>query len=92
MDFAIDASLYRTIDRYTMNFKLKVSTLTLIGRIRSPAMGFFTHFRRIPRGLTVYFLALGIWLATTAMHIPAGYVSPGNAILGAGGSKASRDH
>ncbi len=31
---------------------------------------------RRPRGLGLYYLALAGWLATTAMHIPEGYLSP----------------
>jgi cobalt/nickel transport system permease protein len=32
--------------------------------------------RRIPRRARLYYGMLGIWLATTAMHIPDGYLSP----------------
>jgi cobalt/nickel transport system permease protein len=31
---------------------------------------------RIPHGARIYFAVLGAWLATTAMHIPDGYLSP----------------
>lgn len=33
-------------------------------------------FNKIPRGLALYFAVLGVWLTTTAMHIPDGYLSP----------------
>jgi len=33
------------------------------------------------RALVVYFLMLGVWLATTAMHIPDGYLSPITSII-----------
>ncbi len=33
-------------------------------------------FSKIPRIYAVYYAALAIWLATTAMHIPDGYLSP----------------
>jgi cobalt/nickel transport system permease protein len=32
--------------------------------------------RRIPRRAYLYYAGLGVWLATTAMHIPDGYLSP----------------
>jgi cobalt/nickel transport system permease protein len=32
--------------------------------------------RRIPRNARLYYVMLGFWLATTAMHIPDGYLSP----------------
>jgi cobalt/nickel transport system permease protein len=35
-----------------------------------------SHFQKIPRGARVYYAGLGLWLATTAMHIPDGYLSP----------------
>jgi len=34
------------------------------------------RLRKIPRGARAYYAALGFWLATTAMHIPDGYLSP----------------
>jgi cobalt/nickel transport system permease protein len=34
------------------------------------------YLRSIPRSARVYYAVLGIWLATTAMHIPDGYLSP----------------
>jgi cobalt/nickel transport system permease protein len=37
--------------------------------------------KRIPRFLLIYYAALLIWLATTAMHIPDGYLSPVTSIL-----------
>jgi len=33
-------------------------------------------FRKIPNWVKIYYAALGIWLTTTAMHIPDGYLSP----------------
>jgi cobalt/nickel transport system permease protein len=37
---------------------------------------FTTAFQRIPRRVYLYYAVLGLWLATTAMHIPDGYLSP----------------
>jgi cobalt/nickel transport system permease protein len=33
-------------------------------------------FHKFPRGVRAYYALLGVWLATTAMHIPDGYLSP----------------
>lgn len=33
-------------------------------------------FRKIPRWMLVYYTALGVWLSTTGLHIPDGYLSP----------------
>jgi len=38
--------------------------------------GTLVAIRRIPRRIFLYFAVLGLWLATTAMHIPDGYLSP----------------
>lgn len=35
----------------------------------------------LPRGIKLYYLILGGWLATTAMHIPDGYLSPVTCII-----------
>jgi cobalt/nickel transport system permease protein len=32
--------------------------------------------RRIPRNAFLYYSALGVWMASTAMHIPDGYLNP----------------
>jgi cobalt/nickel transport system permease protein len=38
---------------------------------------YFQSFtRRIPRNLMLYYVLFAIWLTTTAMHIPDGYLSP----------------
>jgi len=39
------------------------------------------YFKRIPRGLAMYYGMLGIWLITTAMHIPDGYLSPVTSLI-----------
>ncbi len=36
---------------------------------------------KIPRDLVLYFLILAVWLSTTAMHIPDGYLSPATSIV-----------
>ncbi len=36
---------------------------------------------KIPRNLLLYYAAAAIWLATTAMHIPDGYLSPATSIV-----------
>ncbi len=36
---------------------------------------------RSNRSLVVYFVALGVWLSTTAMHIPDGYLSPITSVI-----------
>jgi cobalt/nickel transport system permease protein len=41
--------------------------------LRLPA---FWHGHKLPRGMILYYAALFAWLATTAMHIPDGYLSP----------------
>jgi cobalt/nickel transport system permease protein len=33
-------------------------------------------FRKVPNRFKLYYAVLGIWLTTTAMHIPDGYLSP----------------
>jgi cobalt/nickel transport system permease protein len=38
--------------------------------------GSFAAIHRIPRRLFLYYAVLSLWLATTAMHIPDGYLSP----------------
>jgi cobalt/nickel transport system permease protein len=38
-------------------------------------------FNQIPRGRGFYFAVLGLWLTTTAMHIPDGYLSPATALI-----------
>lgn len=43
----------------------------------SPAGRNFTSLlTKIPKGMALYYAALGVWLTTTAMHIPDGYLSP----------------
>jgi cobalt/nickel transport system permease protein len=37
---------------------------------------FHTAWRKTPRTFLIYYAALVAWLATTAMHIPDGYLSP----------------
>jgi cobalt/nickel transport system permease protein len=32
--------------------------------------------KKIPKGMALYYAALAVWLTTTAMHIPDGYLSP----------------
>jgi cobalt/nickel transport system permease protein len=39
-------------------------------------MYFQSFTRRIPRNLMLYYVLFAIWLTTTAMHIPDGYLSP----------------
>jgi cobalt/nickel transport system permease protein len=36
---------------------------------------------KIPRSLLLYYGLLGLWLGTTAMHIPDGYLSPATALI-----------
>jgi cobalt/nickel transport system permease protein len=38
-------------------------------------------FYKVPRALLVYYGALAAWLATTAMHIPDGYLSPATSLV-----------
>jgi len=38
-------------------------------------------WQRFPRPLLVYYGGLGLWLGTTAMHIPDGYLSPVTSII-----------
>jgi cobalt/nickel transport system permease protein len=38
-------------------------------------------FQRLPRSLFIYYGGLALWLATTAMHIPDGYLSPATALV-----------
>jgi cobalt/nickel transport system permease protein len=40
-----------------------------------------TYLRRIPLGVRLYYAALAVVLATTAMHIPDGYLSPGTCLV-----------
>jgi cobalt/nickel transport system permease protein len=42
----------------------------------SSLQGTFAAVRRIPRRMLLYYALLGLWLGTTAMHIPDGYLSP----------------
>ena len=46
-----------------------MSRLTLVQTAR-------TFFGQIPAWAKAYYAALGVWLTTTAMHIPDGYLSP----------------
>jgi cobalt/nickel transport system permease protein len=39
------------------------------------------HFNKIPRGMLLYYILIGSWAATTAMHIPDGYLSPVTCLL-----------
>ena len=39
------------------------------------------HFRKIPNWAKLYYAALGVWLTTTAMHIPDGYLSPATCVV-----------
>ncbi len=45
-------------------------------RIASMLHKTHTAIRSIPRRAYLYYTVLGLWLATTAMHIPDGYLSP----------------
>jgi cobalt/nickel transport system permease protein len=47
----------------------------------SDKLNFPSAVRKIPRFLLVYYGALAVWLATTAMHIPDGYLSPATSII-----------
>src|SRR5271157_5057859 len=38
-------------------------------------------WQRFPRPLLVYYGGLGLWLGTTAMHIPDGYLSPVTSVI-----------
>ena len=42
----------------------------------SEFQGTIAAIRRIPRRIFLYYAVLGLWLSTTAMHIPDGYLSP----------------
>ncbi len=42
---------------------------------------FPASLRKIPRPLLVYYGGLAVWLATSAMHIPDGYLSPATSIV-----------
>ena len=44
-------------------------------------MSIIQNIKRIPRGLVLYYGMLGIWLVTTAMHIPDGYLSPVTSLI-----------
>ena len=39
------------------------------------------YFHRIPKGVRVYYGVLAAWLATAAMHIPDGYLSPATSLV-----------
>ena len=39
------------------------------------------YFRKIPTWAKLYYAALGVWLTTTAMHIPDGYLSPATCVV-----------
>jgi cobalt/nickel transport system permease protein len=66
-----------TPDNLTHNWAL----LTLIKEIKAmfPSPAYLrakSLFKKVPRGLVLYFAVIGVWLTTTAMHIPDGYLSP----------------
>ncbi len=42
----------------------------------STLLGIIAAVRKIPRKIIMYYAVLGLWLVTTAMHIPDGYLSP----------------
>jgi cobalt/nickel transport system permease protein len=44
-------------------------------------MSLNTSFRKIPRWMVLYYSLLLLWLGTTAMHIPDGYLSPVTCII-----------
>jgi cobalt/nickel transport system permease protein len=41
----------------------------------------FASIKRIPKNLLAYYSILAVWLATTAMHIPDGYLSPATSLV-----------
>jgi cobalt/nickel transport system permease protein len=42
----------------------------------------FSHLtKRVPRIVVLYYLGLAVWLGTTAMHIPDGYLSPSTSLI-----------
>ncbi len=49
--------------------------------VTSTPQGIIAAIRRIPRRIIMYYAILGLWLATTAMHIPDGYLSPATCIV-----------
>ncbi len=44
--------------------------------VPSTLQGIIATIRGIPRRIIMYYAVLGVWLVTTAMHIPDGYLSP----------------
>jgi cobalt/nickel transport system permease protein len=40
-----------------------------------------SRIKRIPRAYAIYYAALAVWIGTTAMHIPDGYLSPATSLV-----------
>ena len=50
-------------------------------KLKEFRMTFKQMTQKIPRWMLVYYSALGLWISTTAMHIPDGYLSPLTSII-----------